>query len=293
MALNKPRTVFGLSQMTAINRATNRPYGTIKVIQSYSGSLTREQIDLFGGNNPMPWDSEDGNVSADLSVTVSEFNPFLYTIAGYDVTSVASTSTGSASVVASSFSAATPTVTLAVSSDAAQLANLKSGVFMLGVTTSGVGATFDVYALNDTDFTVGTDLSYVTNALKITTAAIALSSAGQTVIPNTGISVSVAAASDVVSTDKFIFKTYKPNQGYNEVSYGAAPTPVEFGAFFTSQKKSNGEVVIDYYPRVKCSSVPAMMTAKEWVNADLTMKVLYDADLGYSFKRFDEVQDLT
>jgi len=63
--------------------------------------------------------------------------------------------------------------------------------------------------------------------------------------------------------------------------------------WLVSQKKSNGEYVLDRYPRVKFNSIPGGMTAKEWTNVDVAVKVLYDSTLGFAMKRYDTVQDLT
>jgi len=297
MALNKPRTSFGI---TAVNKTTKLPYGMVKVVQTYDPTMEREQIDLYGGSNPSAWDSSDGNISNDIALTISEFKPFLYTIAGYTVsTSEAAEVSGNITTLTNDYGTSVSNATTGIASIALStssgngVANLKEGRYMITCSTSAAAAV-DVYAVTDNDFTRGTDEVFTTDTLKITTAALTVVTGDTVNVPAVGFALTGGSGTiGMTAGDVAFFDVRKPNEGYNEYSFGENPVPVEFDMWLVSQKKSNGEFVMDRFPRVKMNSVPAGMAAKEWANVDLSIKVMFDNDLGYAFKRYDTIQELT
>jgi hypothetical protein len=285
MSLAKRRTSFGVASMVAVNRTTGIPYGIIKVVQSADPSLDREQIDLYGGANPNIVETENGNVTAELNLTISEFKEFLYTLAGFDVTSTEGTADADGAVSAGTDLKGTSMadgIVVALSTTSA--ASLKRGRYIFEAASA---SSVDVYALNDNDFNVGTDLAYVNDSLKITTAAVALS-ASAVEVPATGLTVKDGTGTPVLGNTCFV-DVVTDNNGTMSYSYGSNPTPVEFEMFITSQKKSNGEYFIDHYPRVTFNSVPGGMSTKEWGSLSLSLKLLMDDDYGYSYRRLDKV----
>ena len=298
MVMNKPRTSFGVSAMTAVNRTTKLPYGMVKVVQTYDPTMEREQVDLFGGSNPNAWDSADGNISNDIALSVSEFKPFLYTLAGYSVTeSAAAEASGNVGTLTNDFGTSvvdsdTGIASVALSTSSGNgVDNLKEGRYMVSCST-GV-AVVHVYALVDNDFTRGTDETYSNDTLRITTSALTITTGDTINVPAIGVALQAATGTIGMTVgDVAYFDVRKPNEGYNQYSFGENPVPVEFDMWLVSQKKSNNEFVMDRYPRVKLNSVPAGMATKEWANVDLSIKVLYDNTLGYAHYRYDTVQDL-
>ena len=296
MALNKPRTSFGFASMTAVSRTTGLTLGMIKVAQSYDPTSEREQIDLYGGSNPNAWDSADGNISNDIAITLSEFKPLMYELAGYTVTkSEAAEVSGNVTVGANNIGAtviaATGVASVALSTAAGAASNLKEGRYLM---TSTSATAVQIYAVSDNDFERGDDLTYVDDTLRITTSALTITQGAVTVIPNIGVALTGGTGTIAMTPgDVAYFDVRKPNEGYYEYSYGENPVPIEFDMWLVSQKKSNGEYVLDRYPRVKFNSIPGGMTAKEWTNVDVAVKVLYDSTLGFAMKRYDTVQDLT
>lgn len=289
MPLSAPRTEFGIHQMTALSRTTGLPYGKIEVLGNFSAENTREFIDLYGGSNPNIIDSENGNVTGDVSITVKEFRSFLYTLAGYDVSAIASNSDGEVSSAlankygTSVYSATTGIATATVKSGSE--ADVKDGKYIVKAVTS---TTVDVYAVFDNEFQVGTDLTYQDDTMKITASPLTITTSSAVEIPGTGIELTGGSGTIALTVgDTAVFETRSPNSGGFEASYGPSPDPIEFECYMTSQTKSNGEFVVEHFPRVKFASVPAGMSEKEWHEAEVTLKVLYDSDLGYSRKKVD------
>ena len=60
MALSAPRAFFGIHSITPYSRSDGTFYGTLKVLENSSLSLSGETIDLVGGSSKFPWGSEDG-----------------------------------------------------------------------------------------------------------------------------------------------------------------------------------------------------------------------------------------
>jgi len=282
--MDQKRTSFGVASMVAINKTTGVPYGIIKIIQNAEATMDRESVDLFGGANPNPWEVEYGNVSSEISVTLAEFRPFLYRLAGYDITSTVGTpSNGSVSSVTNLVGTTASGITVALSTS---LTDLKRGRYIIKATT-GVANTVNVYATTDNDFRNGTALSFVDENLKISTAAIALSTAFAA-IPKTSIKAKRSTGS-LTANDAGYFDVNTANEGVMKYSYGENPTPIEFELMLVSQKKGNKDYFIDHYPRARFSSVPGSMNAKEWTNASITIKTLYDSTYGYASARLDQV----
>lgn len=299
MPLNKPRTVFGAHSMSAENRTTGIPYGIIKTIAEASAQMKRDSIDLFAGSNPIAWDSMDGKMSSELTLTIKEFKPFLYDLAGYTKTTMAShttgkivgTTTGTTAILPSpKYSAATNTfdgtngVTIAITSGS--VADLKDGKYVLVATAAQA---FDIYCLTDVYFGEGQSVTYTNDALKIGSISGALSTASA--LAKYGIEFTKAGTTLALAAgDTATFEILAPHLESYEYSLGDKPSPIEFGMYLYSQKKGTDEYVVDYFPRVILSGIPAGIKENEWINLPLTAKILYDETLGYSYKRKDLVR---
>lgn len=296
MALNKPRTFYGLHSATMVNRTTGMPYGILKVLKSASTSANRDAVELFGGSNPNAFESEYGNISSEVSLTFSEFKPFLFTLAGYDVTTNAAESSGSVSTTPTNANGTTVVSAAgitALSLSTGLSADLKDGEYVIIATST---AAIDVYAVTDINYQNGTDITLNdaldgTGVLKITTAAITLTASAVTV-PGMGIKVTGVASPALTVGDTATFTVRGVNVGSYEYSFGENPQPLEFGMYLYSQKKSNGEYSVDYYPRVKFGNIPLARNEKAFTEASVPVKVLFDSAKGFAMKHKDLVKTL-
>jgi len=297
MSQYKPRTSAGISKMIAVNRTTKMPYGMIRVINGADPSFDREQVDLYGGSNPNPWDSLDGNISAEVSLTIAEFKPFLYDLAGFTKTGVISSeASGNISTLTNEYgtsvqASGTGIASAALSTGATAVTDLKRGKYFVKCVSA---TTVDVYALQDNDFLRGNDIDYESDDLKITDTALTITASTVTEIPNIGVKLTGSTGAIAMTTgDVATFEVRTPNEGYYEYIMPENPIPIEFDMWLVSQKKSNEEYFIDRYPRCKFNSIPGDMSAKEWSEVEITVKALFDNTLGFSYKRYDEIIDLS
>ena len=291
--LSSPRTQFGIHQMTAVNRTTGLPYGTVKVLASANAELSREAFDLYGGSNPNIVDTENGNVSGDLNVEVKEFHPMLYELAGYTKTELSASANGEvssavANKVGTSLVAATGLASADIKGTAAAsivYTDVKDGLYIVKAVSA---TTVDVFAIFDNEFDTGGDLSFVNDTMKITATALTIATDTAVEIPNTGIELLGGSGTIALTEDDTaVFEVRSAHAGGNEYVYGESPEPIEFEMYLTSQTKSNGEYSREHFPRVKFMGIPAGMTEKEWKTAQLTAKILFDTTLGYSRKMVD------
>lgn len=297
MGLIKARTQYGIHSATFINRTTKVPYGTVKVLSSYAPAFTRESAELYGGSNPNAVDSEDGIIDNSLTLTLRELKPWIFEIAGY---TVAGYTNGTGYVaeaegkldnyvdqIGSSFSnivtGVVPSLTASDEED------LKDGMYFMKYKSA---TTFDLFCSTDVNFDNGTDVEFDNDWLLIA-ADIDCSS---TPVVDADLGITFTSGSGIlalVEGDVATFEVRSVNLGYSDYTLDSNPTPKEFGLYLASQKKSNGEFSLDYYPRAKFNAVPAGMTTQEWLEAELAVKVLFDTALQFSVRRRDIVKSLS
>jgi len=290
MGLTKARTQYGIHSATFINRETKVPYGTIKVLSSYAPAFTRESSELYGGSNPNAVDSEDGIIDNSLTLTLRELKPWIFEIAGYKVAGYTNGVGYSAEAnghVSAVVDAAGDNFRAQVVPTINSAADLKDGIYFMKYKTA---TTFDLYCSTDVNFDNGEDIDFENDWLLVS-ADVDCSSAPE-VNANLGLTFtgsSVALEAGDVGT----FEVRSANLGYSDYTLDSNPTPIEFGLYLASQKKSNGEFSLDYYPRAKFNAVPAGMTTQEWLEAELAVKILFDASLQFSVRRRDIVKSLS
>lgn len=298
MALIKPRTQYGIHSMTAVSRTTGLPYGILKVLKGASTSATRDSVDLFGGSNPHPIATEFGNITNEITLTFSEFKPFLFELAGYDKTVNAAEATGSVSTLTNkngltlSSTGGISAIALSTGTGGAGV-DLKDGEYVIVATTSSA---VDVYAITDIAATVGTDLTINdnlagTNVLKITTGAITISATAAD-IPSMGLKITGVAAPAMTAGDTATFTVRSANAGSYQYKFGENPVPIEFGMYLYSQRTAEGEYSMDYYPRVKFGAVPLARNEKAWTETALPIKVINDPVFGGSSLHKDLVKSI-
>ena len=165
MGLSTPRTVFGIHSICPVSRTDGMPYGPVaKVLKSSNFSLVGETVDLFGGSSPYSWQTENGTITAELSLTMNEYPSWVFELfLGQALTENAAETTGNVTtgtnVLGSSIiSAANGIEVTATGSDEA---DLKFGKYIIKAVSAN---TFDVYGTSDLDY--GSEV-FVNDALKI------------------------------------------------------------------------------------------------------------------------------
>ena len=185
MALSDRRTIFGIHSVTPYNRNTGEFYGTAKVLDSSSIAVSSELISLTGGSQKFPWAVENGLSTAEISLSVSQYDDFLLELAyGKAPTANAAEASGSVNGFANKSGSSVLDATTGIASVAAASgdeADLKFGKYVVKVTNAAAD-TVTVYASSDIDFGRGTDGDFSNDLLAI----------GDVVIPGTGGTVALA-----------------------------------------------------------------------------------------------------
>lgn len=291
MGVSKPRTSGGIHSMVAVNRTTGVPYGILPIIKGADVTFDRAKADLFAGTNPGIIDTLYGKINSSVNVTFVQFEPFLYTLAGYTVVSNAAEAAGSVSALVNlkgtSVSSATTGVVISLASG--KTSDLKRGRYMM---VAASASTVNIYAVNDNDFLNGTTaLSLLDNNLKITSSALSFATATEVV--GLGVSIVKGSGTTALVTGDCAYFDVKPiNLGSYKYTLSGNPKPVEFDMYIISQVKANGEYFVDRYPRAVFSSIPGSMTEDQWTESQINITTLYDNTLQASYIREDVVLEL-
>lgn len=277
--LSAPRTVYGVHSLTLYDRVTKLPYGIFKVVGEITTALKGDFKDLFGGSSKYPWDSESGTLDCTLNATIKEIPDFAFEkFLGATATAAAAETAGNVGTltnVKGTVMSATAGIASA-SAKSGKSADLKDCIYVVKVTGA---ATVDVYALSDSDFSTGTDLSFVDDTMKITATVLTITTGAAVEIPNTGIELTGGSGTIGMTTgDTATIHSRKINNGSSILTIGA--TTASFGAFGViamAQRKANGETFeIDLF-NCKGIGLPISMKENDWLNAQVTIKALYDA----------------
>lgn len=278
MALSAARNIFGIHSVAPYNRSNGLPYGILKVLDSSSLSLSGELIDLFGGSSAYQWASEQGQITAEMNLTLGELPDFVFELfLGKAPTLNSAEASGNVSSIVdlygTSVVAATGLASVAVL--AGSEANLKFGKYVVKATSA---TEITVYCLSDVDFSRGTDETYENDALAVTTA-LTITTGGNTDVASLGLRFTGGAGVIAfVTGDTATFEVRPINSKSSIVNIGASGdiTP-EFGAILMAQKRGNGEMFeIDAY-RCKASGMPIGFETFAWAKPEVTAKLLFDS----------------
>ncbi|MCX6223486.1 MAG: hypothetical protein NTV01_01810 [Bacteroidia bacterium] len=287
MAVSQQKVFFGIHSAAFINRADGLPYGYLKALGNATLDASREEVSIFGGSNPYPFDTQYGNCSSKLSLTIREFKPFIYTLAGYTVASTALSTTGAVSTLTNILSQAAPvmhagTGIASVAVTSADKANLKAGRYVV----KAVSATeVSIYAYTDADGGAGValplldDVMCVSNTLSVAQATTAVVALGVTFTKGNstlGMTVGSTAYFDITPVN---------TGGSFSVTMGSNPVPVQCALLLAGQKLANGDIDYTYFPSVKVSSVPMTYEQNKHSEGDIQLAVNYDATLGSTFTK--------
>lgn len=285
MGLSQPRSTFGVHSVSPYRRSDKTFYGIIKVLDSSSISLSAEQVDLFGGSNKYPWASEDGQITSEMTLNVSQMDDFMFELflgkAPTKNTAEASGNVSAAVNVKGTSVIAATGILAPVVIPTTGAANLKFGKYVLKAKDADE---LEVYASSDIDFARGTDGDYTSDDLLIGTVSIATTAnadlAAYGLRFTGGASVTAFTPGDTAE-----FEVRPINSGSSEVIVGAAADVFpEFGAIVMAQARSNGELFeIDAF-RCKASGMPISFETFAWNKPEVKAKLLYDAAKNGVFK---------
>lgn len=281
MALSDPRIVFGIHSIAPYNINTKEFYGIAKVLDNSSFAVNAELIELTGGSQKFPWGVEKGISTAELSLSFSQYDDFLFELAyGKAPTSNAAEATGSVTSIANGTGSSVVHATTGIASvgvTSGDSGDLKFGKYVVKAATT---TTVDVYVSSDVDFARGNDGSYESDLLKITSSPIT--------IPDTSATVAMAdygleftGGSGTVSMtagDTAYFDVRPPNTGSMDVVIGgSSDVAPEFGCILYAQQRGNDQMFeIDVY-RCQLSGLPIGFSKNEWSIAEVTAKAYYDS----------------
>jgi hypothetical protein len=277
MALSAPRTFFGIHSFSPYQRATGEFYGELKVLESSSLSLSGETIDLVGGSSKYPWESADGAISAELSLSFSEYPDFVFTLfLGNAPTTNAAEASGSvttaANVKGTSVISAANGIS-AVTATSGDEADLKFGKYIIVATAA---QTFDLYLGSDADIGRGTDGSYLNDSLKV---ASGLDVSASTAIDATfGLTFTKVGTPAFTIGDSAEFYVNPINTSSMDVTIGnqANQSFPNFGALIMGQKKGSGEMIEADAFNCKAVGMPLNFSRNSFSAAEVTVKMLYD-----------------
>ena len=280
MALTQPRSIYGVHSVAPYNRSTGLFYGIMKVLDSSSIALSAEQVDLYGGSNKFPWASEDGNVSAEMSLKISQLEDFMFELfLGKAPTATSSETAGNISTAVnkngSTMIAATGSLTPIVIPTTGA-ANLKFGKYVIKATAA---TDFDIFMSSDIDHARGgSDASYSNDLLKVG-AVTGMATGANSDVASLGLRFTGGASATAFTTgDTATFEVRPVNTRSSTVTIGAAADVFpEFGAILMAQKRSSDELFeIDAF-RCKASGMPINFEAKAWNKPEVKAKLLYDS----------------
>lgn len=287
MSLSAPKTLFGIHSATLYNRTSGIPYGILKLLGGSELALSGSFIDLNGGSNRFAWDSEPGVLDCTLNLNVKEFSNILFERAlGGSVTDVivpettgnvgTLTNKNGTSVVDASTGLASVTLT---SGDAA---DLKSGLYIVEATGA---KTIKVYCMSDADFVRGTRKSFVDDTMLIN-AEITMGDTSDTeILADFGLTITGGSGTVAfVIGDTAYFYVRPVNGGYDLITVGADTQEfAAFGCYLVAQRKGDGSLFEIDCPNVKAIGLPLSLQEMAWANAQVTAKVLRDADANCVF----------
>lgn len=282
MGLSNPINVFGIHSVVPRKRADGMPYGILKVLKDSSVSLSGELIDLSGGSNPYPWNTEQGKITSEMSLKFNEYPNFVFELfLGKAVSYNAAETAGNVSTLTNKKGTSVVSATTGISAVSAlsgSEANLKFSKYAVIAVTS---TTFNIYGMSDADYTRGTDVSYQNDALKLLAANLTVTASTATDVASLGITFMGGSGTIGMTVgDTAIFETRPINSQSMVIDVGnASDVTPEFSAVIMAQKLGSDELFeIEAY-RCKAVGLPIGFAEKAWAEVEAKAKLLYDSTL--------------
>jgi len=273
MALSQPFGVFGIHSLTCFKLDTNEVYGTVRVTGSASLSLSGETIDLVGGSNRYPWDSEVGMITSEMSLVFREYPAWIYEVfLGSKATSLTEKLTSTIENIKDINGSiildgeVTDIVPLAGSEE-----NLKFGDYTL---VAKDATTAELFISTDIDLNRGTPTIIIDDSLAI---AKDIDLSASVDLTDWGIQI-LGAATAMTPGHTLSFSVSTPRKDGVDVKIGSSSDSFpNFGAYALANKRGdNGFFKITAY-NCKAAGVPIGMTEKEWSTSEITVKLNYSA----------------
>ena len=285
MALSAPRSFFGIHSVSPYSRSNGTFYGELRVLENSSLSLSGETIDLLGGSSKFPWESADGSITAEMSLSFQEYPDFVFTLfLGNAPTTNAAEAAGSVTAITNVKGSSVVSASNGI--DAIEItsgddADVKFGKYIIVATAA---QTFDLYVGSDVDIGRGTDGSYTNDSLLIASGLDV--SSGDAVVADWGLTFSKVGTPAFTTNDTAEFYARPVNTSSMDVTIGsqASQSFPAFGALIMGQKKGDGEMVeIDAY-NCKAVGMPLNFARNTFSAAEVTVKMLYDSAKDGVFK---------
>lgn len=289
MALSEPRSIFGIHSFSPYDRDTGEFFGTLKVLENSSIALNAEIIELLGGSNKFPFSSEVGSMTAEMSLSFSEYPDFVFELfAGNAPTSSSAEATGSVTAILNKKGTSVVDATTGIASIAAKAgdeSDLKFGKYVVKAVSA---TTIDLFLSSDADIGRGTNGTYQNDLLKVNATPITIPGTGATVDETTfGLEFTGGSGTVLmVVGDTATFEVKPINNDSMDVTIGQQADQLFpfFGAILMAAKQSNQEMVeID---ALKClaAGLPLGFARNTYSPAEVTVKLLYDSALDGVFK---------
>ena len=278
MALSQPHSIFGIHSLTAYNITTREYYGMAQVDASAELSSEGELIPLNGGSSKYPWKVERGLISAELTINLREYPPFLFeTLLGKAMTQNSAESGGSVTTIANANG------TSVVASTGLASVGVKSGsetdVKFANFVVKAVSATtVDVYASTNVDFANGTDKTFENDLLKITASALTITTGAAVEVPGYGVELTGGAGTIAMTTgDTATFDSRPINTESEEVVVGSSTEVFnDFGLIISAQRPGDKYMtLIDCY-RVAGAGLPINFTENAFSESSISMQLYRD-----------------
>ncbi len=275
MGLSNDFIVFGINNLTCINKTDRKPYGIFKVIGGGQISLSAEFEDLFGGAQRFAYASEAKTIASEFTANVKSFPNFLFSLfLGATVSETAASATGTVGSLSNSkgtsvFEASTGIATITAKAGSENL--LKTGKYFIVAVTA---TTFDAYMTTDVDG----DL-FQNDALKITESPLTVTASTAVEIPNTGLeatggsgTIDLGDAGNVAELE-----VASAHGGVDEIVIGeAGATFPEHEEVAYSAKRSNGDLMEMTIHKAVGAGFPISLEEQAYSIPELTVKLLYD-----------------
>jgi len=277
--LSDPRTIFGIHSVAPYNRTTGEFYGIAKVLDNSSIAISSELISLTGGSQKFPWAVENGPTTAEISLSVGQYDNFLLQLAyGKAPTENAAEATGSITTLTNK-SGTLKSATIGIASvgiTTGDHGDLKFGKYVVKAVST---TTVDVFVSSDIDFARGNDGSYENDLLKITSTPLTITTGATVTLPTYGIEfVGGSGTIALVSGDTATFEVRPPNTKSMDIVIGGSSDIVpEVGLIIYSQQRGTAEMFeIDVF-RAKLTGMPFGFAKNEWSVAEITAQAYYDS----------------
>lgn len=279
MARQQPRSIFGVNGCTPYSRSTGLPLGELRIVKSSSLSLSGELVDLLGGASKYPWASEEGAITAEMTLSVGELPNFMFQLfLGNTPTENSAQTTGNISALTDKNGTSIQDNTNGIASVfllSGSSANLKFGKYVVKAITA---STFNLYLLSGIDAGRGTDVTILTDDMCVGSAIAFTASVAS--VPALGLSFAQIGTPAFTTGDTATFEVQPVNSASSNVRIGglANQSFPEFGALVYSQKRGNQEMFeLDIF-RCKAAGMPLPFEMGAFAGFEVKVKCLYDSD---------------